>query len=465
MRKKILLIFLTTILSLGATKVNAAVLDRLGGANRYETAAKINNNITSKTLILVSGHDFADALVAAPLVYHLDGEIHITENNKLSQNTIDSLNKNEFNNAIIVGGSGVVSQQIETELKQKLKSVTRYAGNDRYSTSRQVANAITNAEGNSNFKKYPYAFLVSGKDFPDALSIASVSAMTGSPILLTNGNVSGVDLLALESATNKIYKVGGQAVVGNEMDKYLTTSYTRLGGSDRYETNKSVIKEFSNLFNKNNVYIASGLDYPDALTGSALAGKNKQAIILSNKSVSNHSIEAVNTIIPDKITALGGEGVVTQVMLNKLNGNDIKETPQDNTFVQQLNKEVFRLINIERKNANLPALAWSDEILKYSSNKSEDMAKNKYFNHYDLSGKYTYDYMLSDGIRFNTWAENIITANNNSNVSNVAQDMVTRWMNSSGHKKNILNPNVNSTAVGVYVSGNTIYGTQIFLGK
>ena len=95
MRKRWLITLLTITLSIGFTNVNATVLDRFGGLNRYETAAKINNQITSKTLILVSGHDFADALVAAPLVYHLDGEIHITENNKLSQNTVDSLNKNE----------------------------------------------------------------------------------------------------------------------------------------------------------------------------------------------------------------------------------------------------------------------------------------------------------------------------------------------------------------------------------
>ena len=463
MKKGILSIFLALTLSLGTINVNAATLTRLGGLNRYETAAKINNTINSKTLILVSGNDFADALVAAPLVYHLDGEIHITQNNKLSQNTINSLNKNEFSRAVIVGGYGVVSQQIEAELKQKLNSVTRYAGENRYSTSRKVANAITNKQGNSNFKTYPYAFLVSGSNFPDALSIASVSAMTGSPILLNNGSVDSTDLLALKSATDKIYKIGGKAVVGNQMDSLLTTSYKRLGGIDRYETNKLVIQEFSNLFNKNNVYIASGLDYPDALTGSALAGKNKQAILLSNKSVSNYSKDAIKIINPDKITALGGDGVVTQNMLNNLNNAIATEAPKDGTFEEQINNEVFRLINIERKKANLSPLVWSDQILKYSTEKSKDMAQNNYFSHSDLNGKYTYNYMLADGISFNTWAENIITSNNNSNVSSIAQDMVNRWMNSPGHKSNILNSNVNASAVGVFIKGNVIYGTQIFL--
>ena len=465
MKKRFLLVILSTILTLGSTTVNAATLDRLGGLNRYETAEKINNNIYSKTLILVSGHDFADALVAAPLVYHLDGEIHLTQNNKLSQNTIDSLNRNEFNRAVIVGGYSVVNKDVENELKGRLSSVTRYAGDNRYLTSRKVAKAIVTNEGTNNYRKYPYAFIVSGNDFPDALSIASVSAMTGSPILLNNGQIAGDDLIAIATATEKVYKIGGQSVVGNEMDKNITTDYKRLGGTDRYETNKLVVEEFSNLFNKHNAYIASGLDYPDALTGSALAGKNKQAIILSKNPVSEHSKNAIKIINPTKITALGGVSAVSESTLNILSNNNSTETIDNNKFIEQINKEVFRLVNVERKKANLPALEWNDQVLKYSTEKSKDMAKNNYFDHSDLNGKFTYDYMFQDGISFNYWAENIITARNSENVTSIAQDMVTRWMNSPGHRQNILNSEVNSSAIGVFVSDKIIYGTQIFIRK
>lgn len=466
MKKRILFTLLTTLLVIGTTTAaNAATIDRLGGLNRYETAAKINNSIYSKTLIVVSGNDYADALVAAPLVYHLDGEIHITQNNKLSQNTVASLNNGEFSNAIIVGGNGVVSQEIENQLKEKLSSVTRYAGKDRYETSRKVAHAIINYEGNPNFKKYPYAFLVSGKDFPDALSVAAISAMTGSPILLNNGGITSTDLIALDTATTKAYKIGGEAAVGNDMDKIMTTNYKRLGGLDRYETNKLVINEFASLLNKNNVYIASGLDFPDALTGSALAGKSRQAIILSNNSVSAHSKNAIKIINPTRITALGGEGAVSESMLKVLNNNNVTEITQNDAFEQQINKEVFKLINIERKKSNLSALVWSDDILKYSTAKSKDMAKNNYFGHYDLNGKYTYDYMREDGVYYTTWAENIITAMNSKDVNSIAQEMVTRWMNSPGHKANILSTSVNTSAVGVFVSEKGIYGTQIFIGR
>ena len=458
MRNKIFIVFLAVFLSF-STLVSATTLDRLGGKTRYETAAKINNSSTSKTLILVSGDNFADALVAAPLVYHLNGEIHITQYNSLDSNTINSLNKGEFTNAVIVGGTGVVSTGIENKLKSQLKSVVRYGGKNRYETSRLVANAIL------KLNDYPYAFLVSALNFPDALSVAPVSAMTGSPILLTNGDVNNTDINAINAATKKLYKIGGVAVVSNKMDSKVKREYERLGGVDRYETNQLIIEEFSNLFDKSNVYIASGSNFPDALTGSALAGNNKQAIILCASSISEYTEIALSIINPDKITALGGTGVITNDMMSKLNtiNNMITETNQNIPFADQIAKETFRLINKERTKNGLKPLVWDSTILTYSTNKSKDMAKNNYFGHYDLKGKYTYNYMRENGVKFSLWAENLITANNTNNVSSIAKDMVNRWMKSSGHKSNILNKSATKSAVGIYISNNAIYGTQIFL--
>lgn len=317
--KKVLLLVLGVTLSLGI-KANASVLERFGGLDRYETAAQINNTIESKTLILVSGNNYADALVAAPLVYHLDGEIHIA-NDELSENTIKSIENKEFDRAVIVGGYGVISKDIEEQLKKELTSVVRYAGETRYETSDKVAKAIMELTEQEGYKKYPNAFLVSGSNFADALSVSSVAAITGSPILLTNGEVSEITINALSTATNSIYKIGGVATVGNDMDKLIGTDYKRLGGVDRYETNKIVIEQFKGWFNKEIAYVASGLDYPDALTGSAIAGKAKEAIILSNPEVSKYSKEAMQMINPARVVALGGTGMVTENMMKELNVN------------------------------------------------------------------------------------------------------------------------------------------------
>lgn len=331
--KKVLLLVLGVTLSLGI-KANASVLERFGGLDRYETAAQINNTIESKTLILVSGNNYADALVAAPLVYHLDGEIHIA-NNELSENTIKSLENKEFDRAVIVGGYGVISKDIEDQLKEELTSVVRYAGETRYETSDKVAKAIMELTEQEGYKKYPNAFLVSGSNFADALSVSSVAAITGSPILLTNGEVSEITINALSTATDSIYKIGGVATVGNDMDKLIGTDYKRLGGVDRYETNKIVIEQFKGWFNKEIAYVASGLDYPDALTGSAIAGKAKEAIILSNPEVSNYSKEAMKLINPEKVVALGGKGMVTENMMKELNVNKFDFSYKTNLVMEK----------------------------------------------------------------------------------------------------------------------------------
>ena len=90
MKKKFLSLAIAFLLSL-TTNVSAVTLDRLGGNNRYETAAKINNQMQSDTLILVSGNDFADALSSTSLVKYYNAEIHLV-NKELDANTINSLN-------------------------------------------------------------------------------------------------------------------------------------------------------------------------------------------------------------------------------------------------------------------------------------------------------------------------------------------------------------------------------------
>ena len=56
----------------------------------------------------------------------------------------------------------------------------------------------------------------------------------------------------------------------------------RLGGSDRYDTNKKVLDRFKSELDLSTIYIASGFTFPDALSSSALAGKNNNFVLLSN---------------------------------------------------------------------------------------------------------------------------------------------------------------------------------------
>lgn len=120
---------------------------------------------------------------------------------------------------------------------------------------------------------------------------------------------------------------------------------------------------------------------------------------------------------------------------------------------------VFNLINTQRKNNGLAALKIDNEVQNVARIKAQDMVDNNYFSHNSPIYGSPFDMLKSFKVSYNTAGENI--AGNSSN-----SDAVTAWMNSSGHKANILNSNFNYTGIGV-VNGSK-YGkiyVQMFIGK
>ena len=339
MKKKSLLLAIALVLSL-STNVSAANLDRLGGENRYETAALINNQIKSETLILVSGNDFADALSATSLVKYYNAEIHLV-NKELDSNTINSVN-NEFKKALIIGGTSAVSSEIENELKLELgeKNVERLGGKNRYETSELVAEKILElSNSNTTSSSLGKAFVVTGKDFADALSVAPISASYGYPIILTPGESIGDLGLKTLNTIGSYYKIGGESVVSDKIDKLTdveSSSINRLSGANRYETNKAVIGEFATYaFNYNTTYVANGLNFPDALAGSVLAAKNKAPIVFVSNTATISAKDVITCFQSDNIIALGGTSVVSNYTMNSL-----IDTNSDKEVVFKYNNKV-----------------------------------------------------------------------------------------------------------------------------
>lgn len=123
-----------------------------------------------------------------------------------------------------------------------------------------------------------------------------------------------------------------------------------------------------------------------------------------------------------------------------------------------MEQEIVRLVNQERAKQGISPLKENWEVSRVARIKSQDMATNNYFSHnspiYGTPFK-----MLSDfGIRYSQAAENIATG------QQTAQQVMNSWMNSSGHRTNILNPNYNQIGVGVARkgTGGPLYFTQLF---
>lgn len=124
--------------------------------------------------------------------------------------------------------------------------------------------------------------------------------------------------------------------------------------------------------------------------------------------------------------------------------------------VSQEEQEVLRLVNIERQKAGLSPFTLSAELSNVARDKSKDMAHNNYFSHQSPTHGSPFDMMRAYGIIYRTAGENIAKGYNS------AASVVNGWMNSSGHRANILNPSFNTLGVGYYNYNGTAYWTQMF---
>lgn len=144
-------------------------------------------------------------------------------------------------------------------------------------------------------------------------------------------------------------------------------------------------------------------------------------------------------------------------------GNTVKAEANDSEFMAQVEQSIYKQVNEQRVKAGLAPLSYSSTMQSYARNKSLDMGKNNYFSHTNKQGKRMVDDIKADGVPFTSWGENIAYIGGVTDPTALANQFMTNWMNSPGHRANILSPNFTSIGVGVYQSGNKVYATQEFL--
>ncbi|WP_034869588.1 cell wall-binding repeat-containing protein [Clostridium lundense] len=320
--KKNLMSFFCCVLSvifLYTFKVCAASdIQRFGGEDRYETSIKISqgNWQDSDYIILVSGKNFPDALSATPLSKKYNAPILLTGSEEIGTNVMEEIKRLSPKYAFIIGGTGAISENVERQLTQKDIVCTRIAGEDRYETSAKVAQKIGTSNG---------AFITSGENFPDAVSVAAIAAAKEMPILLTKRDKLPDEVKKVMEANSKYYVIGGEGSVSPNAVNEIG-DYKRIGGSDRYETNAAVINEFKNDLDFSNTYLANGYGFADALSGSAAAAKTKAPIALVSDSFNiKNSIIKYNIDNISTICVLGGTGVISDILVHRIiNGGVIK---------------------------------------------------------------------------------------------------------------------------------------------
>ena len=130
--------------------------------------------------------------------------------------------------------------------------------------------------------------------------------------------------------------------------------------------------------------------------------------------------------------------------------------PQLDDTVLAYEAEVVRLVNEQRVQNGLQPLTANWELSRVARYKSQDMVDNRYFSHTSPTYGTPFQMIRAFGLSFRSAGENIAYG------QRTPQAVVNAWMNSSGHRANILNASYTQIGVGYVASGH--YWTQMFIG-
>ena len=300
-------------------KKKSEKIQRLSGDNRYETSVEVSekNFKSADTVVLASGQNIADALVASSYADIEEAPILLTNKNSISDEVLDEIERLKADKVVIVGGQSSVSSSVESRLKKEDIKVTRISGSDRFDTSDKLSQEVSRLS-----KKSSQAILVNGYKNIDALSVSSLATKEELPILLNGRNALNMSVKnrLKQMNVNKVYIIGGNNSISSDVEKELKRmqiSVVRLSGTDRYETSANIAKYAYKDFDE--AIIASGENPVDALAASTLTGKKEAPILLTNR---NKIPKSIKKIIEDmdigKITIVGGESSITDNVMDDM---------------------------------------------------------------------------------------------------------------------------------------------------
>lgn len=279
---------------------------RLSGSNRYATAAAVSQTgwAEADTVLLARGDDYADALAGVPLAAALNAPILLTQPNALPLATREELIRLGATRIYLLGGEGAISKEVQGTLMQGLNlSTERIAGSNRYATAAEIARCLAEHTAVNR------AVIAYGGNFPDALAAAPFAAAGGMPILLAQTNQLPVDtaqVIEELGITNTII-AGGTGVVSSTVHNQLPLPL-RLEGQNRYYTAVALAQYFRPQSQR--LYLATGRDFADAISGAVLAARDNAALLLVGDVVSLPVREYILGSGPQEIILLGGKAVI-----------------------------------------------------------------------------------------------------------------------------------------------------------
>lgn len=289
---------------------------RLAGADRIATAIEVSRAFVvagTPTVWVASASDFPDALAAGPAAALDDTAVLLTHAHLLDDRVRAELVRIDPERILIAGGPGAVTDEVAQGCSQ-IASVERIAGPDRVATAAAIAlHAFEPGE-------VERVVVATAGDFPDALAGGAVAGRARGPVLLTQGDaLAGVTREALVAlGPSEVIVLGGtaalgDAVVGEIIGALPGAAVSRIAGPERIATAAELAAAL--VDSADDVLIATGTDFPDALAAVPLAVNRRGPVLLSvGDSVAPTTATQLRRLRPAHITVVGGTAAVSAAL-------------------------------------------------------------------------------------------------------------------------------------------------------
>ncbi|WP_431277280.1 cell wall-binding repeat-containing protein [Leifsonia poae] len=294
---------------------SGTAVNRIAGADRYSVAVNISQNWTPgvPVVYIAKGTDYPDALSAAPAAVVGGGPLLLVMPNAIPAVVLAELQRLQPKKIVVVGGEGSVQPAVYLQLSTLTPSIVRLAGATRYEASRNVVSYAFGATG------APRVYVATGQNFPDALSASAAAGTRGAPVLLVPGNDATVaqettDLIK-SLHPNDVAIAGGPGSVSSGIQTALSglglpSGVTRLTGADRFDASRNINHDTFTAANQ--VFLATGLNFPDALAGAPFAGRLSAPLyVIPGSCIPQNILADIQAMAPAQITILGGPASVS----------------------------------------------------------------------------------------------------------------------------------------------------------
>ncbi|MEA4902195.1 cell wall-binding repeat-containing protein [Desulfitobacterium sp.] len=348
-------ILLTSLCIFGFTHLQGAsaetISSRLAGNDRYQTAIAASQcgwPQGASTAVLTTGENYPDALSAAPLAAKYKAPILLVNSSGMGAETASELKRLNTKKVYIIGGTGVIPKSVESQLRLAGISAVRLAGQDRYDTALEVAKTVGTSKG---------VFVTSGESFADSLSAAPIAAGQGMPILLVprDGLTPNEKNFIAKAKLKRIVIVGSENEVSATVQNQLPGS-ERIDGENAYDRNVALLKSFEDTLNRDKIYVATGENFPDALSASALAQRNMNGVLLIQGNTIPTSVQDyLGSRIIGHIEIMGGEGVILPATEYNLAGMTARVVQLEEMTVRVQEKQTYDLpktVSVKTNNGN-----------------------------------------------------------------------------------------------------------------